>query len=102
MQIDRLELTNFRNIPQLELTLSPRLNVLVGANAQGKTNLLEALHYLSTTRSFRGSRDGDIVSFGAPFSRIAGGEVEITLQTGEKRLRLRGKDARAAEVLGEL
>lgn len=102
MEIAKLELTNFRNIPKLELNLSPKLNLLVGANAQGKTNLLEALHYLSTTRSFRGGRDADIIAFSQPFARIAGGEVEITLQPGEKRLRLRGKDARAAEVLGEL
>lgn len=102
MQVTKLELTNFRNFPKLDLRLSPGLNLLIGPNAQGKTNLLEALHFLTTTRSFRGSRDADLVNFGAPFGRVAGGEVEITLQPGEKTLKLRGKAARAAEVLGVL
>lgn len=102
MEIRKLELTNFRNIPKLELELSPGLNLLVGPNAQGKTNLLEALHYLSTTRSFRGSRDSDLIHFSQDFARLAGGEVEVVLQPGIKTLKLRGKDARAAEVLGEL
>lgn len=102
MQVDKLELTNFRNFPKLDLHLSPGLNLLIGPNAQGKTNLLEALHFLTTTRSFRGSRDGDLVYFGASFGRVAGGEVEILLQPGEKTLKLRGKPSRAAEVLGTL
>lgn len=102
MQVDRLELTNFRNFPSLTLTLAPGLNLLIGPNAQGKTNLLEAVHFLTTTRSFRGSRDPDLVSFGEPFARLAGGEVEIVLQPGVKTLKLRGKLARAAEVLGVL
>ncbi len=102
MQIDRLELTNFRNFPKLGLNLSSGLNLLIGPNAQGKTNLLEALHYLSTTRSFRGSRDGDLIGFDQPFARLAAEQVEIALQPGEKTLKLRGKLSRAAEVLGEL
>lgn len=102
MQVARLELTNFRNFSHLTLNLSSGLNLLIGPNAQGKTNLLEALHYLTTTRSFRGSRDPDLVSFGEPFARLSGGEVEIVLQPGEKTLKLRGKLARAAEVLGVL
>lgn len=102
MQVDRLELTNFRNFQSLTLTFSPGLNLLIGPNAQGKTNLLEAIHFLTTTRSFRGSRNPDLVSFGEPFARLAGGEVEIVLQPGEKTLKLRGKIARAAEVLGVL
>lgn len=102
MQVDRLELTNFRNFQSLALTLSPGLNLVIGPNAQGKTNLLEAIHYLTTTRSFRGSRDPDLVSFGEPFARLAGGEVEIVLEPGVKTLKLRGKKSRAAEVLGVL
>lgn len=102
MEIRQLELTNFRNIPKLELTLSPGLNLLIGPNSQGKTNLLEALHYLSTTRSFRGSRDSDLIHFDQDFARLAGADVEVVLQPGVKTLKLRGKDARAAEVLGEL
>ncbi len=102
MTIEKLELTNFRNIAKLNLELRPGLNILVGQNAQGKTNLLEAIHYLTTTRSFRTSRDHDLIGFGTEFARLAGGEVEVVLQVSGKTLKLHGKEARAAEVLGAM
>lgn len=102
MKIAKLELTHFRNFPQLELKFSPGLNLLIGNNAQGKTNLLEAIHYLSTTRSFRGSRDSDLLGFGQEFARISTDDVEVLLQPGEKKIKLHGKETRAAEVLGVL
>jgi DNA replication and repair protein RecF len=63
---------------------------------------LEAVHYLSTTRSFRTSREGELIYFGADFARLAGGGVEVLIKPGEKTLRVGGKTARAAEVLGVL
>jgi DNA replication and repair protein RecF len=75
LRITRLSLTNFRNYRSLELTLPPHLVVIQGGNAQGKTNLLEALHVLATTRSHRASSDRDLVHHLAiqesqPFSRL--------------------------------
>ncbi|MGH9066663.1 MAG: DNA replication/repair protein RecF [Acidimicrobiales bacterium] len=56
MRIDRLWLTDYRSFPQADLSPAPDgLTVLVGANGQGKTNLLEAMGYLATLSSFRGS-----------------------------------------------
>lgn len=52
-ELDRLALRNFRNYERLESSFSPGVNLIVGDNAQGKTNLLEAVFYLSTGRSFR-------------------------------------------------
>lgn len=102
MQISLLELTNFRNFKKLSLNLTPGVNLLLGPNAQGKTNILEAVHLLSTTRSFRTSRESELVSFGQEFARVAGGGVEVFMKPGEKILRVHGKEARAAEVLGSL
>ena len=51
MHLPHLSLTNFRNYARLELGLPDRLTVFQGANAQGKTNLLEAIHLLATGRS---------------------------------------------------
>ncbi|MHB1319922.1 MAG: AAA family ATPase, partial [Anaerolineae bacterium] len=51
MFIRHLELYNFRNYARLEIDLSARIHLLVGDNAQGKTNILEAIYYLATTRS---------------------------------------------------
>ncbi|GBC92141.1 DNA replication and repair protein RecF [bacterium HR15] len=64
MRVKRLRLRNFRNYAQAEIEPCAGLNVLVGANAQGKTNLLEALYYASTFRSLRPVRESDFVRWG--------------------------------------
>ena len=64
MHITYLKLLNFRNYKQVELSFSPRINVFWGNNGQGKTNLLEAIHMLSTGRSFRTHRLQDMVREG--------------------------------------
>ena len=65
MYINKLHLTNFRNYEQVDLTLERGLNLFVGENAQGKSNLLEAIYLLSTLRSSRASSDTDLVRRGA-------------------------------------
>lgn len=61
MQVEKLILRNFRNYDYCELALHPGLNILVGENAQGKTNLLESVHFLSTGRSHRTSSQYDLI-----------------------------------------
>ena len=63
MYIRRLELADFRNYEHLEIELDPKTNILYGDNAQGKTNLLEAIYLCATTRSHRGVRDRDLIRF---------------------------------------
>lgn len=70
MRIKTLELRTFRNIKQLQCHLDPNLNVFIGANAQGKTNLLESMAFLSSLRSFRMVSDRDLIQFGESMSRI--------------------------------
>ncbi|MGL5286889.1 MAG: AAA family ATPase, partial [Aeromonas sp.] len=53
MTLHKLQVSQFRNIEQASLELSPGLNVLVGRNGSGKTSVLEAIHYLGLGRSFR-------------------------------------------------
>lgn len=74
MQIDRVELSDFRNYRSLSLTPAPHLNVLTGLNAQGKTNLLEALGVLLLGRSFRGAKAADMLGWDAP-TAFVGGEI---------------------------
>ena len=64
MRVDRLWLTDFRNYESCELAPAPGLTVIVGANGVGKTNLLEALAYLATLSSFRGSPNEALVRDG--------------------------------------
>lgn len=63
MIIESLELKNFRNYRELSLQLSPGTNLLYGPNAQGKTNVLEALFYCASARSHRGSKDREMIRF---------------------------------------
>lgn len=64
MIIQSLELNNFRNYQKLQLTFDERTNIFYGDNAQGKTNILEALYLSGTSKSHKGSKDRDIIFFG--------------------------------------
>jgi DNA replication and repair protein RecF len=71
--LEKLQLTNFRNYQVLNLEINSPVNVFVGANGQGKTNLLEAIFYLSMLRSFRTTRLRDLKMLGTDSFRIAAG-----------------------------
>jgi len=72
LEIDRVELSDFRNYRTLSLTPAPHLNVLAGPNAQGKTNLLEGLGVLLVGRSFRGAKAADMLGWGASSAFVSG------------------------------
>ncbi len=63
MYVDSLALKNYRNYEELDISFSDGINILYGNNAQGKTNILEALFIAATTKSHRGSKDKDIIKF---------------------------------------
>jgi DNA replication and repair protein RecF len=65
MHVAHLSLTNFRNYARLELDLQPGVTLFHGDNAQGKTNLLEALYYLATTRSPHTTQDQQLINWEA-------------------------------------
>lgn len=70
MTVKNLRVDNFRNIKNIELFPCDEVNILFGQNAQGKTNLLEALWLCSGARSFRDSREKDLIKFGEKKSEI--------------------------------
>jgi len=77
--LSHLTLTNFRNFIQLELDLNPGVCVFFGANAQGKTTLLEAVYLLAIARSFRAENEREVVNFGAALQgepALVGGTIE--------------------------
>jgi DNA replication and repair protein RecF len=123
MRLAHLSLHNFRNYVRLALDLGPGVTVLTGDNAQGKTNLLEAVFYLATSRSPRAGADREVVNWLAteqeplPYTRLVGsvvrssGElsIEITLVQQEnngdryrKQIRINGVARRAMDLLGQL
>lgn len=93
MRIDALALRNFRNYDALNVTFAPDCNVIVGENAQGKTNLLEAIVYLSSARSPRARAEKELISFGRSecsikanaFARNRDFLLEIALAAGRRR-----------------
>lgn len=64
MFVKSLELQNYRNYEKLHIEFDPGTNILYGDNAQGKTNILEAIYVCATSKSHRGSKDKEIVHFG--------------------------------------
>jgi DNA replication and repair protein RecF len=68
-----ITLRDYRNWPALTLQPHPRLNVIVGANAQGKSNLLEALYALVTTRPYRALKDVEVIRFQAEVAHVSAG-----------------------------
>src|ERR671919_204857 len=63
MYLKHLSLTNFQNFPRLDIDVPQRVVVLLGANAQGKTSVLEAIYFLSAFTSFQTHADRQIVNF---------------------------------------
>lgn len=72
MKLLSLHVRDFRNLASVELAPSPRATILVGQNAQGKTNLLEAIYYLATLKALRAARLQELVRFGAQRAQVQG------------------------------
>ena len=70
MKIKSLKLKNFRNYELLNLEFDEATNIFYGDNAQGKTNILEALYLCGTTKSHRGTKDRDMIQFGMDESHL--------------------------------
>lgn len=80
MLLKHLSLTNFRNYTKSEFTFSKGTTLIVGPNTSGKTNILEAIFFLSTGKSFRAERDSEMVKFNQNVARIKGITNEVTLE----------------------
>ena len=71
MNIQKLSLRNFRNAIESDIEFSEGVNVICGANAAGKTNILEAIFYFAAGKSFRNCKDRELIRFGSDKSNIA-------------------------------
>ncbi len=84
MHVDSLRAAHFRNYEFLEVEFQPGVNLFLGGNAQGKTNLLEALYYLSIARSFRSATDEEVIQRDADAAA-----VECAFHRGENQTQAR-------------
>ena len=108
MYFKEVELINFRNYENQRIDFHKKVNIILGENAQGKTNLLEALYIMSLGKSFRTSRDNEMIRFGSGLARVKtisekDGEeltVEIGLIKNKKSLKIDGvKKKKISELL---
>ena len=110
MVIKSLELSNFRNYSLLNLSFDRGTNILYGDNAQGKTNILEAIYLCATTKSHKGAKDKDIVNFNEEEAHIRAylekKEDEIRIDMHLRKNKSKGiaidgtRIKKAAELLG--
>jgi DNA replication and repair protein RecF len=110
MLLESVEVQNFRNLSGA-LPCEPGLNILFGDNGQGKTNWLEAVYILATTRSFKTAKLQETVRFGEDLAIIRGRvrqsediarELQVAIQNKTKILSVNGKKETAANYLGQL
>ena len=85
MKINSIILENFRNYRNLELDFDARRNIIVGENAQGKTNLVEAIYLTAFARSFRTSNSADLIRFGESSARVS---TDITSEDIDKNINI--------------
>ena len=108
--VETLSLSGFRNYPSLILSLGSGFNVVSGPNAQGKTNLLESLYLVGTTRLLRGQRDAEAIRDGDERASVevglagSGTRLGVSLERGaRKKARINGLTLpRAADLIGRL
>lgn len=113
MQLNSLYLCGFRNYDEAKAAFVPGVNLIVGDNANGKTNLLEAISYLSTGHAFRTRKEAELIKFGAEFAELKAKlfshereqELKAVLFSGRRprQLYLNGvKQKTAASIAGVL
>lgn len=111
MIVKKLSLKNFRNYSKLEINFNDKLNIIIGNNAQGKTNILEAIYYLSITKSFLSVNDKNVMMKDKLFTLVEGvidtenSKKKLTLTMNElgKKLSINNKEIKKhSEFIGNL
>ncbi|MDY0345724.1 MAG: DNA replication/repair protein RecF [Bacilli bacterium] len=110
MIIRKLVLRNFRSYDHAEMSFEKGINVIVGENAEGKTNIVEAIHYLSLARSFRTAEDANLIKeksdFAAIESEVSEGDIKkkinVILTPSGKKVTCNGKAISRLSELSEL
>jgi recF protein len=110
MFLKNIELRHFRNYEHLQTALSPQVNIFFGQNAQGKTNLLEAIALLSFGRSFRTKKEQEFIQWGNESCYLNGNfidaefplQIELGISEKEKRLKIDGQIVKNNQIFGRV
>lgn len=101
MKLNTLQLENYRNYDEVTLKCHPDVNILIGENAQGKTNLLESIYTLALAKSHRTSNDKELIRFNADYAKIEGelsyrhGTMPLTMFITKKGKQVKSESLRA-------
>ncbi|MBS4016358.1 MAG: DNA replication and repair protein RecF [Candidatus Latescibacteria bacterium] len=98
MRLEQIQIEGVRNLADTEIHFDSNVNYIFGNNGAGKTSILEAIHYLAIGRSFRTSRDAEIVRFNAPFLKITGVAYPLQLSQSEANDKVTGAEKIEAEI----
>jgi DNA replication and repair protein RecF len=104
MKIERLKITNYRNLKELELEPNSRLNLIFGPNGSGKTNLCEAIHFVSTGNNIKGSRQRELINWNSDYALVRLGlanddQVVVYLKEGEgKEIKINSKAGKQSQL----
>jgi len=96
MNLNKLKVSGFRNYDQDEITFDPGTNIIIGENGQGKTNLLEAIYYLTGGRSFRTRYDKELIRHDLNFATIS---AEFSAEEREQTIEIQLRRGRKKEIL---
>ncbi|MBP1971059.1 DNA replication and repair protein RecF [Virgibacillus natechei] len=111
MHIDQLQLKNYRNYQQLDISFDDKINVIIGENAQGKTNLMEAIYLLAFSKSYRTPREKELIQWDKEYAKIEGRitkrkqalPLEIIISSKGKKAKLnRMEQKRLSDYIGAL
>ena len=86
MICNKLFIENYRNIESAEIEFSPGVNILIGDNAEGKTNALEAIYLFALGKSFRGAKEKDLIRFTAERASVG---MDYTCRGREQSLEIK-------------
>ena len=95
MKLLSLRLKNYRNLTEQVLIPDEKVNIIYGDNAQGKTNLIEAIYLLTGQKSFRGAKENDLLQFGSEFAEI---KASFFSQGREQEIRLTLDKSKAKDI----
>ncbi len=96
MKINSINIENYRNIENLKLNFED-VNIIYGENAQGKTNLIEAIYLFTGAKSFRGAKDKELINFNSEFARL---KIDFTDKNREQNAEIIIKNKREAKLNG--
>lgn len=111
MYLDHFVIQNYRNLSKIDTHFDPNVNIFIGKNAQGKTNLLESIYFLALTRSHRTNNDKELIAFNKDFANLSGkvhrSQVDLDLRVlitkkGKKVWINRVEQAKLSKYVGKL